>query len=238
MGHDIDWLRSTSRRTPPPPNPDFPMSKSVLPVAPAASIQRVRALLAAGGRRLLGLVGAPGSGKSTLALAIEREFPGVSQTVPMDGFHLAQAELQRLGRAARKGAPDTFDSAGYAALLRRLRDQPPDETIYAPAFHREIEEPIAGAIAVHPQTQLVITEGNYLLLDTGPWASIGALLDDVWYVDVDDDLRIERLTRRHEQFGRSPQDAAQWVAVTDEPNARLVALSRPRAKFVVRWDGA
>ena len=206
------------------------------PLPPAESLQRVRRLLATEGRKIIGLVGAPGAGKSTLAEAIQREFPGTSQTVPMDGFHLAQAELLRLGRADRKGAPDTFDSAGYVALLRRLRLHTPGETVYAPAFDREIEEPIAGAIAVHPDTRLVITEGNYLLLDDGPWAHVAALLDDTWYVDVDDGVRIGRLTRRHEQFGRSPQDAARWVAVTDEPNARLIAASRPRASFCVQWD--
>ena len=88
----------------------------------------------------------------------------------MDGFHLANVELERLGRRGRKGAPDTFDSAGYVALLRRLLAQADDEIVYAPEFRREIEEPIANAIPVFAPTQLVITEGNYLLLDDGPWA--------------------------------------------------------------------
>ena len=189
-----------------------------------------------GQRKLLGLVGPPGAGKSTLALALRRAFADASQVVPMDGFHLANVELQRLGRAGRKGAPDTFDSAGYAALLQRLRAQRADEIVYAPEFRREIEEPIAGAIAVLPQTRLVITEGNYLLLDDGPWAAIAPLLDDVWYVDGDDAVRTGRLILRHEQFGRSRQDAIDWVAATDEPNARLIAATRPRADIVFRWE--
>ena len=155
----------------------------------------------------------------------------------MDGYHLANVELRRLGRAERKGAPDTFDSAGYAAMLQRLRQQRPDEIVYAPEFRREIEEPVAGAIPVFPQTRLVITEGNYLLLDHGPWANVAALLDEVWYVDVDDSLRTNRLTQRHEQFGRSRQDAIEWVSGTDEPNARLIATTKPRANLVFRWDG-
>jgi len=132
---------------------------------PAAERARLEALLADGRRKLLGLVGAPGSGKSTVAQALLDALPGRAQVVPMDGFHLANAELRRLGRAGRKGAPDTFDSAGYVALLRRLRTQPAGETVYAPEFRRDIEEPVAGAIGVRPDTPLVITEGNYLLLE-------------------------------------------------------------------------
>ncbi|RZM04355.1 MAG: nucleoside/nucleotide kinase family protein [Variovorax sp.] len=219
-----------------------PTSAATVPAAPVApvlgphALARVGDLLQDGRRKLLGLAGAPGAGKSTLALALQQAFPGISQVVPMDGFHLANVELRRLGRAGRKGAPDTFDSAGYVALLARMRDATPNEIVYAPEFRREIEEPIAGAIAVLPETRLVITEGNYLLLDHGGWEDVAALLDDVWYVDVDDSLRTDRLTRRHEQFGRSRQDAVDWVAGTDEPNARLVAATRARARFVFGWD--
>jgi pantothenate kinase len=204
---------------------------------PADALSRINALMAGGQRRLLGLVGAPGSGKSTLAQALLRALPGRAQIVPMDGFHLANIELRRLGRADRKGAPDTFDSAGYVALLRRLREQREDEIVYAPEFRREIEEPIAGAIPVLPETRLVITEGNYLLLDDGPWAGAASLLDEVWYVDVDDASRLERLVRRHEQFGRTRAAALAWVQQTDEPNARRIAATRGRAQHVIRLDG-
>ena len=194
--------------------------------------------MAGGQRKLLGLVGAPGAGKSTLAAALLRAAgPDRAQVVPMDGFHLANVELQRLGRAGRKGAPDTFDSAGYGALLQRLREQRPgDPIVYAPEFRREIEEPIAGAIAVLPETRLVITEGNYLLHDAGPWAGAAAMLDEVWYVDIDDAVREERLLKRHQQFGRSPEAARDWVAGTDAPNARLIAAPRGRAHFVLHWS--
>lgn len=212
-----------------------PSAEPKPPTLPAACLARVRQLMDGGGRRLLGLVGPPGAGKSTLALALHQAFPDQSQVVPMDGFHLANVELRRLGRASRKGAPDTFDCAGYAELLRRLRRQHDGEIVYAPEFRREIEEPIAGAIAVLPSTQLVITEGNYLLLDEGPWANVAALLDDAWYFDVEDGLRTDRLLRRHEQFGRSSQDARAWVAGTDEPNARLIAGTRSRARWSFSW---
>ena len=211
------------------------MSAPDLPAVPASELAHVRGLVADGRRRLLGLVGPPGAGKSTLALALQAAFADISQIVPMDGFHLANAQLRALGRADRKGAPDTFDSAGFVALLQRLRRQTSDETVYLPEFRREIEEPIAGAIAVCAATRLLIVEGNYLLLDQGPWVQVAGLLDETWYVDVDDRLRTGRLLQRHQQFGRSAQQAQAWVAGTDEPNARLIASTRPRASRVFRW---
>jgi len=206
------------------------------PPLPEGLLQAVDQLLASGRRCLLGLVGAPGAGKSTLATALQQQLGALAQVVPMDGFHLANAELQRLGLAKRKGAPETFDSAGYVALLRRLRDQQPPERIYAPEFLRELEEPIAGAIGVDARTRLVITEGNYLLLEQGPWAEVAGLLDAVWYVEPDEPLRLERLLRRHMAFGRSEPAARDWIASTDEPNARLIEASRLRADRVLRWN--
>jgi len=205
---------------------------------PPDCVAHVRALLSRGAARVvLGLVGAPGAGKSTLATALQAAFADVAVVLPMDGYHLANSELQRLGRADRKGAPDTFDAAGYLALLRRLREPAQaGETLYAPEFRREIEEAIAGAIAIEPHHRLVITEGNYLLVDQGAWSGVAELLDEAWYVEVNEAVRNERLTRRHEAFGRSPEDARQWVAQTDAPNAELVASTRGRAQRVFRWD--
>jgi pantothenate kinase len=212
------------------------MNTPTLPPLPDEALQRLRRLADAGARRLLGLVGPPGAGKSTLAAALQAAEPQRSQVVPMDGYHLANTELARLGRAGRKGAPDTFDAAGFAALLRRLRTPVAGETVYAPEYRRELEEGIAGAIAVPAAVPLLIVEGNYLLLDEGGWAPVAALLDEVWYVDVDDALRVQRLEARHRRFGRSADEARAWVQQTDEPNARHIAASRSRAHWCVRWE--
>ncbi|MEV6951136.1 nucleoside/nucleotide kinase family protein [Streptomyces sp. NPDC051183] len=194
--------------------------------------RRARGLAAQGGRRILGIAGPPGAGKSTLAADLARALgPGLAAVVPMDGFHLAQAELVRLGRADRKGAPDTFDAAGYAALLRRLRE--PGGVVYAPAFDRALEEPVAGSIPVDPDVPLVITEGNYLLYEAGEWAAVRPLLDEAWFLAPDDTLRVRRLIARHVRHGKEESYAAQWVSRSDEANTRLVAPGRSRADLVV-----
>ena len=198
---------------------------------------RLNALKNGGGRKILGIVGPPGCGKSTLAAALLEFLGDDAVAVPMDGYHLANVELARLGRAGRKGAEDTFDSAGYVSLLRRLKGQQTNEIVYAPEFRREIEEPIANAIPVFPETQLVITEGNYLLLDHGHWAGISELLDEIWYVDIDHSVRRERLVRRHMHFGRSQSAAEDWVANTDEPNAVRIEATKHRADVLFNWEG-
>jgi pantothenate kinase len=198
----------------------------------AALIARARALAATGERRILGIAGPPGGGKSTVAREVVAELGELARLVPMDGVHLAQAELVRLGRRDRMGAPDTFDAAGFAALLRRLHGDEP--VVYAPEFRREIEEPIAGAIAVVRSTPLVVTEGNYLLLDDGDWALVRPLLDEAWYVETDEDLRVQRLIQRHIQFGKTPEYARAWVERSDERNAALVATTATAADVLVR----
>ncbi len=196
-------------------------------------LEQARHLMRSRDRTVLGIVGPPGAGKSTLAERLVAELGDAAVLVPMDGFHLAQAELRRLGRAERKGAPDTFDAHGYAALLRRVRTAGDDEVVYAPAFDRSLEEPIAGAIAIERSARLIVTEGNYLLLDHGPWAAVRPLLDAVWYVDVDDEVRRQRLVRRHTTFGRTDEEALAWVNAVDEPNAAQVAKTRERADLIV-----
>jgi pantothenate kinase len=189
---------------------------------------RARELAGRGTRTVLGIAGAPGGGKSTLAAMVVEALGDDAVLVPMDGFHLAQPELVRLGIRDRMGAPHTFDAAGYAALLRRLRAA--DETVYAPAFRREIEEPIAGAIAVSPAVPLVVTEGNYLLL----WDDVRPLLDEAWYVEMDEEQRLQWLIARHVAFGKTPEEAEAWVMRSDQENAAVVAATRDRADLIVR----
>lgn len=182
-------------------------------------------------RRILGIAGAPGAGKTTYAerLVAESTVPAVH--LPMDGFHLADASLRRLGLLDRKGAPETFDAWGYAALLGRLRDS--RTTVWAPGFDRTLEQPLAGAIAVEPQVELVVTEGNYLLLDRPEWRAVRASLDEVWFLDVADEIRRPRLVARHVQFGKSPAEAEAWVARVDDVNAALVVASGSSADRIV-----
>ena len=197
------------------------------------ALARARALAERPGPALLGIAGAPGAGKSTLADRVVAAVPG-AVLVGMDGFHLAHATLEALGRVERKGAPDTFDAAGYVALLRRIRGLGPGaDVVWAPRFHREIEDAVAGAVAVTAEATLVVTEGNYLLLADPPWDQVAGLLDECWYLDVDDDVRRTRLQARHERFGRTPAQARERTWGSDERNAEVVAASRVRASAVV-----
>ncbi|MFU8851580.1 nucleoside/nucleotide kinase family protein [Micromonospora sp. SL1-18] len=196
-------------------------------------VARARALAAAGPRQLLGIAGAPGAGKSTLAERIVAEVGPAARLVPMDGFHLAQSELVRLGRAERKGAPDTFDANGFVSMLRRLHQLEP-ASVWAPVFRRDLEEPVAGAIEVPPEVRLLVTEGNYLLLRDEPWDEVRSLLHQVWFLDLDAELRLRRLTARHEAYGKTPEQARAWALGSDEANAARVAGTADRADLVFR----
>jgi pantothenate kinase len=198
----------------------------------AALLDRARQLAASPTRRILGLTGAPGSGKSRLAGELVDALGPVAVLVPMDGFHLAEAELKRLGSHDRKGALDTFDAGGFVALLRRLRETT-EPTVYAPTFRRDLEEAIAGAICVPSNVPLVVTEGNYLLSPDGAWAGVRGLLDEVWYLQPDDDDRLDRLIRRHMEFGRDVEAANARARGNDQRNADEIAATMTLADLIV-----
>ena len=193
---------------------------------------RARALVSGGRRAVLGITGAPAAGKTTLAEELVAALGAGVAHVPMDGFHLADAELSRLGLLDRKGAPETFDALGYAALLRRLVEDE-DEIVYAPGFERVIEQPIAGAIPIERAARLIITEGNYLLVDTPRWRTVRPLLAEVWYADLDQDSRMDRLIARHIRFGKPAPAAVAWARGIDERNAAVIAATRDRADLLI-----
>lgn len=195
-------------------------------------VERARSLAVRGTRRILGITGAPGAGKSTIARAIADALDGQAALVGMDAFHLANQVLAAHGSRDRKGAPDTFDPWGYANLLKRLKsDREP--IVYSPVFDRSLEESIGSAIPVAREVPLVITEGNYLLLDAEGWRESREQIDEVWYLEVGDYERQLRLVRRHTAFGKPPEEAEAWALGSDQRNAEIVAATRRRADLIV-----
>ncbi|MFD2340004.1 nucleoside/nucleotide kinase family protein [Clavibacter tessellarius] len=188
-------------------------------------------------RAILAIAGSPGAGKTTLARALVARVDalagaGTAAYVPMDGFHLANATLDRLGRHNRKGAIDTFDGWGVLALVRRLRAET-GHAVYAPSFDRAVNEGVAGAIAVEAGARLVVVEGNYLLVDEDPWALLRAEVDEAWFCATPGDERFARLVDRHTTGGRAPDAAEAWAREVDGANAVLIEGTRGRADLVV-----
>jgi pantothenate kinase len=184
-------------------------------------------------RIILGITGSPGSGKSTFAQMLVDEYDvGVATIVPMDGFHYSNLVLQKLGRFERKGASDTFDAIGFKELLKRIRVET-ENNIFFPIFHREVEESFGAEGIVSAETRLVITEGNYLLMDDGGWSGILELLDECWYLEIDEKLRRDRLFKRHQLYGKDPESAKKWTNGSDQKNAELIALTKYRADRIV-----
>ncbi|SDU80410.1 AAA domain-containing protein [Microlunatus sagamiharensis] len=208
-----------------------------LRVATTELVERAAGLAASGRRVLLGITGPPGAGKTTLARTLVGALgPELAVLVPMDGFHLADTTLVAWGSRARKGALDTFDVGGYVSLLRRLRDQR-EPYVHAPEFDRASETSLGSALPVPREVPLVVTEGNYLLSTTGEWAEVARLLDQVWFIDVPDDVRVGRLVRRRESYGSDHAEALAWATGSDQVNADVVAATRGRADLAVTLAG-
>ncbi|MBT2534340.1 nucleoside/nucleotide kinase family protein [Arthrobacter sp. ISL-48] len=196
--------------------------------------QRILQKLTPGSRLVLGLCGAPGAGKSTFAEQLAAGLGGDNAVVvPMDGFHLGHDVIKDSPKLHRKGAIDTFDVSGYRSLLQRIRAREED-VVYAPAYRRGLEEPIAASIAVPKDVPVVITEGNYLLAPELAWLAVRAELDEVWFLETPDELRLKRLVDRHVRFGKALSQAVEWVRGTDEPNAEFIRTTRNSADLIIR----
>ena len=186
-------------------------------------------------RLVVGLVGAPGSGKSTISEQLETALKAAgifAGLVAMDGFHLSNTVLDELGRRNRKGAPDTFDVEGYLMTLDRVRaDGAPQ--VLVPVYRRDLHEPVAAGSLVSG-TGVVITEGNYLALETRGWGAARERIDLLIHIDVPEEVLVLRLLNRREDFGMNPLAAGHWVRTVDLPNARLIATSVHRCDEVWR----
>lgn len=200
--------------------------------------KRIVRLLDKRERVLIGIVGPPGAGKSTIAQAVvntvEQHLPEQVALVPMDGYHLAESAIERLGLDDSKGGPETFDVFGYVALLERLRHAD-GEIVYAPKFRPDIDDSVPAAIPVNPDVRVVVTEGNYLLLDTPPWSMVRPLLDESWYIQVDEATRRERLIVRHIRFKADAATARTRALGPDQRNAELVEAARNRADLIIDY---
>lgn len=215
-----------------------PISKEAAPVIPVVVglfelVGRARELASRNSRTLLGIAGAPGSGKSTLARLLAEELGSCAEVVSMDGFHLSRGRLAALGRGDRIGAIDTFDADGFIALVTDLRESR-QSTVYAPEFSRDREETLLDKVAVGPDVKFVIVEGNYLLVPDGRWGQLRDLLDEVWFCERDEAARLADLIRRHQQYGKTPDDARAWALGPDQRNAELVAGTRDRSDLIVQ----
>jgi len=184
-----------------------------------------------GPRPVIGIAGPPGAGKTTAAHHVAAQHGHTAALVFVDGFHLSNVQLRRLGRLDRKGAPDTFDVAGLVTALQRLRTARGE--VFLPGFDHVFDEPIAAEHVVESDANLIVVEGNYLLLDDGPWSSVRPLLDAVAFIDEPWDITRSRLVARQLAKGKDRERAEAWVDRSDRANYDVVATTRPRADIVV-----
>lgn len=200
-------------------------------MTPAELAQVIRAKAQGQGRFLAALAGPPGAGKSTLAAELVAALGPGAKAVPMDGFHYDDAVLTVRGARNRKGAPDTFDVAGFRHLLQRLRVEP---EVAIPLFDRDLEISRAGADIVIPADQILIVEGNYLLLNEAPWPDLAPMFDLTIWIDVPEAELDRRLLARWAHYGKTPAEARAWIDGNDMPNIRRVVSGSRPADLVIR----
>ncbi|MCK7610898.1 nucleoside triphosphate hydrolase [Roseibium sediminicola] len=194
-----------------------------------------------GERTIIGIAGPPASGKSTLAEAVVQSLNSGSRSsvaraslLPMDGYHLDNRLLESRGLLARKGAPETFDASGFCDAVGRLAEV--NRETYHPKFDRHLDLAIANAIAIHPETPVVVVEGNYLLLDRAPWSSLRALFAATVFVCPSMQALRERLLQRWIKHGLEPDAALRKTIENDLPNAELVARESHLADLMLTQD--
>lgn len=203
----------------------------------ARLVELAATLCVPGKRHLLGITGAPGAGKSVLASRLVDALEGKAVLVPMDGYHLSNRVLINKGMREIKGRKETFDVDGYLEVLKRISNQTCNSApIYVPAFHREIEESISAEIEVLPTVPLVISEGNYLLARDSRWTEVSELFSEIWYLDIDYEVRLERLIHRHMKYGKSLHEARRWSLGSDQDNAHLIESTQQYATRIIRLD--
>ncbi len=189
----------------------------------------------AGQRVIVAVAGPPGSGKShqadALCEAVNRAAPGRAAVLPMDGYHYDDAVLHQLGRHARKGAPDTFDVDGLRVMLSRLRENR-EAAIAVPVFDRALEISRAAGRMIPQSADVIVVEGNYLLLREAPWSGLAPFFDITVLVQVPETVLRARLRARWEGFGLSEAQILTKLDVVDLPNGRFVMAQSAMPDFL------
>ena len=196
---------------------------------------RINELANTSHRIIIAVAGAPGSGKSTFVAELEKTLSDVA-VVPMDGFHLDNVILEERNFMSRKGSPDSFDAEGYCHLISRLKHA--EETVYAPIFDRKLDHSRAAAIEIPSDIKIVLTEGNYLLLEQKPWNKLGELFDLTIFLDVPEAVLRERLVNRWLAHGLSAEAALKRAESNDLPNAEVVIKLSKQPDVVINNDTA
>jgi len=220
-------------------------SQDIHLISPASITQWAQDILKAsdaspGRRYLMGIAGIPGSGKSTFASqmleAINRLRPGVARLIPMDGFHLPDSKLEQMGLRSRKGSPDTFDAQGYVSLLQKA--QFVDSVLHFSIYDRKqhaavmIDDPMTRLDA---DVRIVLTEGNYLLLNHLPWITLRHVLDQCWFLHIDPEKAQRWLIGRHVQGGRSEAEAHTRYDHNDGPNTWYILTRSRTPDRIISW---